>query len=264
MSIALTIAGFDPSSGAGISADLKVFAAHRVYGMACITALTMQSTLGVRRVEAVAPAILRETLECLREDVLPDGVKIGMLATAENVDEVEAFLASGGIAREKIVLDPIIRSSSGRELLSPEGIARMRSELLARVGWITPNLDELAVLAQTRPLGRDDVPRVAAELHRAYPHLHILVTGGHLERPDDFLLLPSGESFWFQGERVETTSTHGTGCALSSALLCALLSGKRPEEAVRQAKNYVTGALKAAFPVGKGRGPMHHLFPCNF
>src|SRR5579884_35025 len=265
MPLALTIAGFDPSSGAGISADLKVFAAHRVYGMACITALTVQSTLGVRRVEAVAPAVLRETLECLCEDALPDGVKIGMLATAENVGEVVAFLASSRMAREKIVLDPVIRSSSGRELLSPEGISRVHSELLAHVGWITPNLDELAVLAQqTRPLRREDVPPVAAELHRAYPHLHILVTGGHLDRPDDFLLLPSEGAFWFQGERVETTSTHGTGCALSSALLCALMSGRRPEEAVRHAKNYVTGALKAAFPTGKGRGPMHHLFQCNF
>ncbi len=117
--IALTIAGFDPSSGAGGTADLKVFAAHHIYGTACITALTVQSTVGVLRVEPVGADTIRETLACLREDMTPSGVKIGMLATADTVGEVAAFLANSGIGRQKIVLDPVIRSSSGRELLSP-------------------------------------------------------------------------------------------------------------------------------------------------
>ncbi|HLH36557.1 MAG TPA: bifunctional hydroxymethylpyrimidine kinase/phosphomethylpyrimidine kinase [Alloacidobacterium sp.] len=258
--IALTIAGFDPSSGAGISADLKVFAAHRVYGMACITALTVQSTLGVRRVEPVEAATVREMLACLREDAVPAGVKIGMLATAGIVDEVAEFLAFGGVVRERVVLDPVVRSSSGRELLDREGVVRLRAELLGRVGWVTPNVDELAVLVGAAPLEREDVPRAAAELGRAYPGLHVLVTGGEMERPDDFLLLPSGESVWLEGSRVETTSTHGTGCALSSALLCELIAGKGPEAAARDAKEYVTKALRAAYAVGRGRGPMDHLF----
>src|ERR1700756_1477352 len=135
--IALAIAGFDPSGGAGITADLKVFAAHNIYGIACITALTIQSTLGVRRVEPVAAETIRDTLACLRDDITPSGVKIGMLATAEAVAETARFLADAGIDRQRIVLDPVIRSSSGRELLSSEGLVRLRSELLPHIGWIT-------------------------------------------------------------------------------------------------------------------------------
>jgi len=263
--IALTIAGFDPSSGAGITADLKVFAAHDIYGMACITALTVQSTLGVRRVEPVAPETIRETLTCLQEDVVPSGVKIGMLATAEAVTDVVQFLAGSGIDRQKVVLDPVIRSSSGRELLCSDGIIQLRSELLAHIGWITPNLEELAVLTQAEGIAKETVPDAAAKLQFlartvGNPELHVLVTGGHLDRPDDFLLTPNGEGIWLRGERVETQSTHGTGCALSSALLCQLIAGKTAEEAATEAKVYVTAALKAAYPVGQGKGPMHHLF----
>jgi hydroxymethylpyrimidine/phosphomethylpyrimidine kinase len=263
--IALSIAGFDPSSGAGITADLKVFAAHQIYGMACVTALTIQSTQGVRRVEPVAPVTIRETLECLRGDVLPDGIKIGMLATAEIVGEVTAFLSFSRFDHRRVVLDPIIRSSSGRELLHPDGVDRLCTELLGLVGWITPNTDELAALIHSGPIGRDDIAQAASELRRmaakiGNPDLHVLVTGGHLDRPDDFLLTPDGQSFWLEGERIETSSTHGTGCALSSAVLCQLIQGKDAEAAARRAKDYVISALKAAYPVGRGKGPMHHLF----
>jgi hydroxymethylpyrimidine/phosphomethylpyrimidine kinase len=263
--IALTIAGFDPSSGAGITADLKVFAAHDIYGMACITALTVQSTLGVKHVEPVAGETIRETLTCLQEDVVPSGVKIGMLATAEAVTEVARFLAESGIDRQKVVLDPVIRSSSGRELLSQEGVIQLRSELLAHVGWVTPNLEELAVLTQTEAMTKKTVPDAAAKLQFiartvGNPELHVLVTGGHLDHPDDFLLTPNGDATWLPGERVETQSTHGTGCALSSSLLCHLIAGKTAREAATEAKAYVAAALKAAYPVGRGRGPMHHLF----
>lgn len=263
--VALTIAGFDPSSGAGITADLKVFAAHKIYGMACITALTVQSTLGVRRAEPVSTATIGETLDCLGEDVTPSGVKIGMLATAEVAGKVAAFLAGAGIDRRRIVLDPVLRSSSGRELLSQDGVDRLRTELLTRVGWITPNLDELAVLIDSGPLNKGDIPAATATLqelaHRAgNPELHVIVTGGHLDPPDDFLRTPESEEIWFPGERVETNSTHGTGCAFSSALLCHLIRGAGPKEAVMEAKAYVTEALRAAYLVGRGKGPMHHLF----
>ena len=262
--IALTIAGFDPSSGAGITADLKVFAAHDIYGMACITALTIQSTLGVRRVEPIAAITLSETLACLREDVILSGVKIGMLARAETVGQVAAFL-NGTIDRIRVVLDPVLRSSSGRELLNAAGVNRLRAELLARVGWVTPNLDELAVLIESEPLRRQDIPAAASKLQQiarqaGNPELHVVVTGGHFDRPDDFLRTPDGEEAWLPGERVETSSTHGTGCAFSSALLCQLLRGAKPKQAVEAAKAYVTGALKAAYPLGRGKGPMHHLF----
>src|SRR5271155_3055408 len=263
--IALTIAGFDPSSGAGITADLKVFAAHNIYGMACITALTIQSTLGVRRVEPVSAETIRETLACLYDDVTPAGIKIGMLATADAVSETARFLASAGTDRQRVVLDPVIRSSSGRGLLSAEGVARLRSELLAHVGWITPNLDELAVLTEEGPLSRAGVPAAAARLQElaskaGNPTLHVVATGGHLDRPDDFLLSPDGNAQWLRGERVETQATHGTGCAFSSALLCGLIHWRQPERAAAEAKTYVSAALKASYPVGHGKGPMNHLF----
>jgi hydroxymethylpyrimidine/phosphomethylpyrimidine kinase len=263
--IALTVAGFDPSSGAGITADLKVFAAHHIYGMACITALTVQSTLGVQRVEPVAANIIQETLSCLREDVSPSGVKIGMLATTEAVSEVARFLTEAGIDRQRVVLDPVIRSSSGRELLSIAGVNRLRAELLPLVGWITPNLDELALLIESGPVRRENIPAAAAKLQdlarqAGNPELHVIVTGGHLDHPDDFLRTPEGEEAWFSADRVETSSTHGTGCAFSSALLCHLIKGAGPKEAMAIAKDYVTDALRAAYPVGRGKGPMHHLF----
>lgn len=258
--VALTVAGFDPSSGAGITADIKVFAAHDIYGMACITALTVQSTLGVRRVKPVAPETIRETLACLLEDMVPDGVKIGMLATPEAVRETGRFLVKSGIDRQKVVLDPVIRSSSGRELLNAEGVAVLRSELLPLVGWITPNIDELAVLAGMEVAGKEAVPAAAARIQSIASSLHVLVTGGHFDLPDDFLLTSEKESYWLRGERVDTQSTHGTGCAFSSALLCRLIRRADPKQAAAEAKEYVTEALKAAYPVGKGKGPMHHFF----
>ena len=257
---ALTIAGFDPSSGAGITADLKVFAAHGIYGLAAITALTIQSTQGVRRVEPVTEQILRQTLDCLAEDVQISGIKIGMLATEEAVDAVYAFLGKLNIPKGKIVLDPILRSSSGRELLSSEGLNRLKTALLPLVGWVTPNIDELAILTETPLSGREAIPQAATRLAAKYPAVNIVVTGGHLESPDDFLRTADGTTRWFPGQRIETAATHGTGCAFSSALLARLLAGDPSGEAVAAAKAYVTEAMKAAKPIGKGRGPLHHLY----
>jgi hydroxymethylpyrimidine/phosphomethylpyrimidine kinase len=267
--VALTIAGFDPGSGAGITADLKTFAAHGIYGVACISALTVQSTLGVRAVETLPAVMVRRTLECLAEDIFLAGVKIGMLGNSPLVREVSAFLAaqSGAIPRDRIVLDPVLRSTSGTELIDQEGVNLLRQELLRRVGWITPNVDELAILAGGN-FGREGVPAAAARLQamaaRLGNHeLNVVVTGGHLERPDDFLLTVAGEGKWLDGERVVTNATHGTGCAFSSALLCELITGRSPGEGVIAAKAYVTEALRSAYPIGKGKGPMNHLFPLD-
>ncbi len=267
--VALTIAGFDPGSGAGITADLKTFAAHGVYGVACISALTVQSTQGVKRVVPVEPILVRQTLDCLAGDVSLSGVKIGILGSSGVVGEVSSFLASQSkmIARERIVLDPVLRSTSGAPLINPSGVGLIREELLQRVGWITPNLEELAILAGevSGPLGRDQVPSAAMRLQQisrrlGNDELNIVVTGGHLGRPDDFLLTAAGEQSWLPGEKIATHSTHGTGCAFSSALLCALISGGIPGKAVAVAKAYVTEALRSAYPVGKGKGPLNHLF----
>jgi hydroxymethylpyrimidine/phosphomethylpyrimidine kinase len=258
--IALSIAGFDPSSGAGVSADLKVFAAHGIYGLAAITALTVQSTQGVRRVEAVSPEVLAETLDCLADDVKISGIKIGMLATGEEVETVAGFLAQSGIPPEKVVLDPVLRSSSGLELLSNEGLSLMKNRLLPLVGWLTPNINELAVLAERPVSGREAVPEAATCLAGQHPGLNIVATGGHLDSPDDFLRTADGKEQWFPGRRIKTTSTHGTGCAFSSALLANLIYGTAPVAAVSAAKTYIMEAMRAARPVGKGNGPLHHLY----
>ncbi len=263
-SVAITIAGFDPGSGAGVTADLKTFAAHGIYGVACITALTVQSTQGVRAVELLPASLVRATLDCLVEDVSFSGVKIGMLGTSAVAAEVASFLRahSGKIPRERIVLDPVLRSTSGTPLIDANGVRVIQDELLHCVGWITPNIYELAILAGDGPetLSRDQFPAAAARLREGNPELGVVVTGGHLDQPDDFLLGPSGEQTWLPGERIATNSTHGTGCAFSTAMLCGLISGLNPKDAVASAKAYVTEALRSAYPIGKGKGPMNHLF----
>jgi hydroxymethylpyrimidine/phosphomethylpyrimidine kinase len=261
--VALTIAGFDPGSGAGITADLKTFAAHGVYGVACISALTVQSTLGVRAVEPISPALVGQTLDCLADDVSLTGIKIGMLGNAGAAAAVAAFLAakSGNIDRHRIVLDPVLQSSSGAPLVDANGIRVIREQLLQRVGWITPNIQELEIL-----IGEDEpVPSAAFRLkemaaRQGNDELNVVVTGGDRDQPNDFLLTSSGKQSWFTGEKIVTNSTHGTGCAFSSALLCGLILGRNSEDAVADAKAYVTEALRAAYPVGKGKGPMNHLF----
>jgi hydroxymethylpyrimidine/phosphomethylpyrimidine kinase len=268
--VALTIAGFDPSSGAGITADLKTFSAHGVYGVACISAITVQSTLGVRSVEALSPELARQTLNCLAEDLTLSGVKVGMLGSSAMVREVVSFLTVGdnGVERGRVVLDPILISTSGRPLLDAEGVLLLQQKLLACVGWITPNLSELSALTATGPIGLYEVPAAAVRLKEAAARLgneelNVVVTGGHLRRPDDFLLASNGEEFWFPGELIHTNATHGTGCAFSSALLCGLIGGYPPATAVARAKTYVAEALRSAYPIGKGRGPMNHLFRLN-
>ncbi|WP_263385190.1 bifunctional hydroxymethylpyrimidine kinase/phosphomethylpyrimidine kinase [Granulicella arctica] len=258
MKVVLTIAGFDPSSGAGVTADLMVFAAHGLYGCSCITALTVQSTLGVVGTHPVTPEIVRETLGCLLDDLPPAGIKIGMLATVEMVVVVAEFLERyRGIP---VVLDPVLRSSSGRELLSAEGVILLRERLLPLVDWVTPNLDELGVLTDRVVTTHEQMLAAGRGLRERFPRLNVLATGGHLDQPDDLLLSVEGEEHWIKGEAVITTSTHGTGCVLSSALLSQLVLGVGPREAAGKAKRYVTEALRRAVPIGHGRGPTNLLW----
>jgi len=264
--IVVSIAGFDPSSGAGFTADLKVFAAHGLYGLACPTALTVQSTQGVRRSEGVQAELVAETLACLADDFPIVGIKIGMLADGPVLLAVARWLA--GYRRQvpalPVVLDPVLRSSSGTELLSPEAVALLGSELLPLISVLTPNLDEAAQLSGLPVNTRDAAERAASALlrHMSLPNSAVVVTGGHLgadQAPDDFLL-DGATGTWFSGPRVHTRATHGTGCAFSSALLCNLVKGLPLPAAVSAAKTYVRAALQAAYPLGHGRGPMHHLF----
>ncbi len=262
MKSVLTIAGFDPSSGAGITADLMVFASHGLFGTACITALTVQNTVGVRSTQPLQPQTVTATLDCLFADLPPLGIKIGVLATAEVVSAVAAFLRRVRCnAPFLVVLDPVLKSSSGCNLLDTCGVDALRSELLPLVDWITPNIDEVGVLLGRRSPGREELAAAAADLQRLGTDLTVVVTGGHLDRPDDLLLQPDGALEVVRGERIQTSSTHGTGCAFSSALLSRLVLGDDPRAAVHGAKQYVAQAMRSALPAGHGKGPLNHLWP---
>jgi hydroxymethylpyrimidine/phosphomethylpyrimidine kinase len=258
----LTIAGFDPSSGAGVTADLMVFAAHGLFGTSCITSLTVQSTMGVRSATPVAAETVRATLDCLESDLPAMGIKIGMLATAGNAAGVVEFLQRlRDVGRRvPVVLDPVLRSSSGRELVDAEGVKVMRERLLPLVDWVTPNLEEAGVLAGRSVKGREDMLDAARALHAMEERLNVVVTGGHLDPPDD-LVLVAGEALWLPGAKIVSRSTHGTGCAFSSALLSRIVLGDEAADAVRMAKQYVAEAIRTAAPMGKGVGPVNHLWP---
>jgi hydroxymethylpyrimidine/phosphomethylpyrimidine kinase len=266
MQTVLTIAGFDPSSGAGVTADLMVFAAHDLFGVSCITALTVQSTQGVMATHPVAADVVRVTLDCLQSDLPAAGIKIGMLSTAANVAAVADFLTElrdlhSPKQRIPVVLDPVLRSSSGRELLDPAGLQLLRERLLPLVDWITPNLDELGILTGQSIDGRDDVAAAARALQVYGSGLNVFATGGHLNPPDDLMFTANGESHWLAGERIVTRATHGTGCALSSALLSRLVLGDDALSASAAAKRYVAEAMRSASPLGHGHGPLNHLWP---
>jgi hydroxymethylpyrimidine/phosphomethylpyrimidine kinase len=263
MQTVLTIAGFDPSSGAGVTSDLMVFAAHGLFGTSCITGLTVQSTVGVRSTTAVSAEMVKATLDCLVGDLPPAGIKIGMLTSAENVTVVAEFLAAfrDEEGRVPVVLDPVLRSSSGRELLDAEGAAVMRESLLPLVDWVTPNLEELGVLTGSSVKRREDMPEAALALQEMGWELNVLATGGHLNPPDDLLVPAKGEMVWLTGEQMVSRSTHGTGCAFSSALLSRLVLGDDARNAAAMAKGYVAEAIRTAETMGKGIGPLNHLWP---
>ncbi len=261
--VVLSIAGYDPSAGAGVLADLKTFSAMGVYGMACITALTVQSTQGVRRVAGMEPNIVVETLDCLAEDVRFSSIKVGMLGSGAVAAAVLDWLRCH--EEVPVVLDPVLKSSSGKDLLDLKGQTILRGEWLARANWITPNLSELADLTGLPVAETASETEVSARrllefaAQQGNPELKIVVTGGHGKKPDD-LLLSAEHCRWFPGEFIDTSSTHGTGCAFSSALASRLALGEDDLSSVQAAKDYVAGALRNAYPVGRGNGPLNHFW----
>jgi len=258
--VVLTIAGFDPSSGAGITADIKTIAAHECYGVSCITALTVQSTKGVRRVEAVDPRIIAETLRELVSDLPIAAVHIGMLGNAQVVEVVADFLHQAKLPH--VVLDPILRSSSGATLLDADGTRLLVERLLPLAEVITPNLDEASALTGQLVTNLDQMRAAATRLH-AMGAANVVITGGHLDRAIDLLSFATAqgtEQELFKAERLRSNSTHGTGCAFASALACHLAHGRGLPEAVLLAKVYVSAAIANAHPLGHGVGPLHHLY----
>lgn len=257
---ALSIAGSDPSGGAGIQADLKTFSALGVYGMAAITALTAQSTRGVTGVAAMAPAFVTAQLDTLLADITPHAVKIGMLAEAGIADAVGAVL--GRHPELPVVLDPVMVATSGDRLLDAEAVAAVTA-LLPRADLITPNLGEAAVLTGKDPADGLDAMRRQAEILRArLGARRVLVKGGHLDGAASDLYLDDAGPQVITSHRVDTSSTHGTGCTLSSAIAAFAARGQAWPEAVRAAKSWLTGALEHAdaLGVGNGHGPVHHFW----
>ena len=261
--VVLTIAGFDPSSGAGITADIKTIAAHECYGVSCVTALTVQSTLGVRRVVGVDPGIIAETLRELVVDVEIGAAHIGMLGNAPVVEVVADFLTQAQLPH--IVLDPILKSSSGADLLDATGTRLLLERLLPLAELITPNLDEASVLTGMAVTNLDQMRKAAARLH-SLGAANVVVTGGDIdkgEKATDLLSFTTGrgiEEEVFKADRQRSNATHGTGCAFSTALACHLAHGRGIPEAVLLAKAYVSAAIAHAHPLGHGVGPVHHLF----
>jgi hydroxymethylpyrimidine/phosphomethylpyrimidine kinase len=262
--VVLTIAGFDPSSGAGVTADIKTIAAHGCYGVACITAITVQSTAGVRRVEALDPGLVTETLDELASDIPIAAVHIGMLGTAKVVRAVAEFLGqrSGRNKLPNVVLDPILKSSSGADLLDAAGTRVLIEKLIPLADVITPNVEEAAHLTGLKVTDLDEMRAAAAKLHQM-GSAAVVITGGHLEKATDLLSFTSKdgvEEEVFKAERQRSNSTHGTGCAFATAMSCHLALDRGLAEAALLAKTYVTAAIAAGHPVGRGTDPVHHLY----
>lgn len=257
----LSIAGSDPSGGAGIQADLKAFSALGAYGCAVITALTAQSTRGVTGVHVVPAAFVEEQLETLLADVRIDALKIGMIANAEIARAIARVLRTHRPAN--IVLDPVMVAKGGDRLLAEDAVAAVREELLPLADVVTPNLPEAGELLGATPPTDESGMTAAAEALVGLGAKAVLMKGGHLEgsRSND-LLLCGGSVIRFEAERIDTKNTHGTGCTLSAAIAALLPQTSSVEEAVRRAKAYITGAIAHAdeLRVGSGHGPTHHFF----
>ena len=254
--VVLVIAGFDPTTGAGVGADLKVLAAHGCYGVAVVTTLTVQNTQKVHSVEPVAADVVQRQLDALLADVSVAAVKIGMLGTREHVRSVAAALKRFSLPN--VVLDPVLRATSGSNLLDPEGVDALRSELLPLADVVTPNLWETRVLSGVDITDRKGIRAAAQRLHELGAK-GVVITGGDLERPIDLFF--NGQGFTeFAGEKVSSENTHGTGCAFSSAVAANLAQGKKLVDSLMLAKAYVTEAIKKGYSLGEGKGMLNHFY----
>jgi len=263
MNTALSIAGTDPTGGAGIQADLKTFAAHRVYGMAAITSVIAQNTLGVTRSSPVSPELLRAQLDAVFSDIPPDAVKIGMMVNADLIGVTAGTLADCGA--RNVVIDTVMVSSSGFRFLDDRAVRALVESLFPLADIVTPNLPEAEALCGFAVTDKTGMIRAAERLMELGSKA-VLVKGGHLndrceglrDGPCDDLFLDNSGYEWLSSPRVLTKNTHGTGCALSSAIAANLALGKAPREAARLAKRYLYGALSAGLVLGHGKGPFDH------
>jgi hydroxymethylpyrimidine/phosphomethylpyrimidine kinase len=258
MRTALTIAGSDSGGGAGIQADLKTFAAHRVYGTSAITAVTAQNTLGVVAWQALPADLVTSQIEAIAGDIGVDAVKVGMLGTAAIVEAVAAAIADMDLPL--LVLDPVMVAKGGDRLLEADAVQALRLELLPRAHVVTPNLPEAEVLTGMTIRSIDDMKAAAERIQALGPRV-VLVKGGHLEGPEsvDVARTPD-EYFELRGPRIDTRSTHGTGCTLSAAIAANLALGMTDRAALTRAREYLEGALRHAPDIGRGHGPLGHFW----
>lgn len=259
MKTVLTIAGSDCSGGAGIQADIKTITAHKMYAMSVITALTAQNTTGVYGVEPVSYDFTYKQLECVLSDIIPDAVKIGMLAD-ENVVRAVADCFDKYCA-DNLVIDTVVMSTSGKELLTRGARELMIERLFPKALIITPNIPEAGLLTGIDINNKKDMMRAADKLALMIgDEGAVLVKGGHSVNNADDLLVYNGEYAWISGRRIDNPNTHGTGCTLSSAIACNLAAGLNVKESVAGAKEYITGAIAAGLDLGKGNGPLNHMY----
>ena len=257
MRTALSIAGSDSSGGAGIQADIKTMSANGVYAMTAVTALTAQNTTGVTGILDSTPAFLSAQLDAVFTDIFPDAVKIGMVSSAELISVIAQKLRQYG-ARH-IVLDPVMVATSGSRLLREDAVEALKTELLPLAEVATPNIPEAEILADMPIRTPADMEAAARKISEQYG-CAVLCKGGHDLNDANDLLWKDGAGYWFNGRRINNPNTHGTACTLSSAIAANLAKGMALEDAVRRAKEYISGALAAMLNLGHGRGPMNHLF----
>lgn len=253
----LTLAGSDCSGGAGIQADLKTMTAHKVYGMSVITALTAQNTMGVTSIFDVAPQFVEQQLDCIFTDIIPDAVKIGMVSNSGIIEAIVKKLTE--YKARNLVIDPVMISTSGSKLLSPKAMDALVEKLLPMAYLVTPNIPEAEVLSKMEIREKKDMEKAAVLISRRLPGA-VLLKGGHSNSDADDLLYINGKMIWITGQRIHNPNTHGTGCTLSSAIACNLAHGLELIDSVKNAKEYVTGALNAKLDLGKGSGPLNHMW----
>lgn len=252
----LTIAGSDCSGGAGIQADLKTMTAHKIYGMSVITSLTAQNTTGVYGIMDASPEFVEKQIDCVFEDIRPDAVKIGMVSNKDIIKVIAKKLKEYNASN--IVADPVMVSTSGKSLLSPDAMETLINVLLPIGTIITPNIPEAEKISGIHIENAEDMES-AAKIIGEKCRVAVLVKGGHSVNDANDLLYDGGKLTWFNTKKVENNNTHGTGCTLSSALACNLALGFSLEESVKNAKNYITDAIGAGLNLGKGSGPLDHM-----
>lgn len=257
MRTALSIAGSDSSGGAGIQADIKTMITNGVYAMTAVTALTAQNTVGVAGIMEVTPDFLAQQLDSVFTDIRPDAVKIGMVSSAALIQTIAKKLKE--YDAENIVVDTVMVATSGSKLLNGDAVDTMKQCLLPMAALVTPNVPEAEVLAGIEVKTAEDMVRAAKIISETY-HCAVLCKGGHHLGSADDLLYQDGKSRWFYGKRIGNPNTHGTGCTLSSAIASNLAKGYNMDESIRQAKEYISGALEAMLDLGAGSGPMNHAF----